>query len=199
MIEFLFPDNTVLCNFASVNRLDLLNLVLDGRGRWTEAVAYEASRSGRVLRDLGQLAADQWLGEPIEIDDESEIQQINAIRRAVFGGTDDEPLKHLGEAQTCFVILKWSEFAGSWWISDDREALRYARLQGITTRETIDLVSTANMSRSDGAAPRQPTRGQQCGEVGACRRYGPDRAVLSSGGDHTGGADRAGNLRLAAR
>lgn len=143
MTEFLFPDNTVLCNFASVNRLDLLNSVLDRRGRWTEAVAYEATRSARVLPDLGQLAAADWLGEPIEIDDESEIRQINAIRRAVFGGTDDETLKHLGEAQTCFVILKRSEFAGSWWISDDREALRYARLQGIITRETIDLVSIA--------------------------------------------------------
>lgn len=143
MTEFLFPDNTVLCNFAAVSRLDLLNSVLNGRGRWTEAVAYETTRSAQVLSDLGQLAADRWLGEPIEIDDESEIQQINAIRRAVFGGTDDKPLKHLGEAQTCFVILKRSEFPGSWWISDDREALRYARLQGITARETIDLVSTA--------------------------------------------------------
>jgi hypothetical protein len=143
MTEFLFPDNTVLCNFAAVNRLDLLDSTLGGRGRWTEAVAYETTRSARFLPDLGQVADRDWLGEPIEIDHESEIRQINAIRRAVFGGTDDEPLKHLGEAQTCFVILKWSEFAGSWWISDDREALRYARLQGITTRETIDLVSTA--------------------------------------------------------
>lgn len=151
MTEFLFPDNTVLCNFAAVSRLDLLNSVLNGRGRWTEAVAYETTRSAQVLSDLGQLAADRWLGEPIEIDDASEIQQINAIRRAVFGGTDDKPLKHLGEAQTCFVILKWSEFAGSWWISDDREALRYARLQGITTRETIDLVSAAVLNGDIGS------------------------------------------------
>lgn len=143
MTEFLFPDNTVLCNFAVVHRLDLLKAVLDGRGRWTEAVAYEATRSARFLPDLGELTTNRWLGEAIEIDDESEIQQINTIRRAVFGGTDDKPLKHLGEAQTCFVILKWSEFAGSWWISDDREALRYARLKGIITRETIDLVSSA--------------------------------------------------------
>ncbi|MGH3277686.1 MAG: hypothetical protein ACRDNW_00920 [Trebonia sp.] len=41
MTEHLFPDNTVLCNFAAVNRLDLLKSVLGGRGRWTEAVAYE--------------------------------------------------------------------------------------------------------------------------------------------------------------
>jgi predicted nucleic acid-binding protein len=143
MTEFLFPDNTVLCNFAAVDRLDLLTAVLDGRGRWTEAVAYEATKSARVLPSLGELTANRRLGEAIEIDNESEIQQINTIRRVVFGGTDGNPLKHLGEAQTCFVILKWSEFAGSWWISDDREALRYARLQGITPRETIDLVSTA--------------------------------------------------------
>jgi predicted nucleic acid-binding protein len=143
MSEFLFPDNTVLCNFASVNRLDLLESVLDGRGRWTEAVAYEASRSARVLPALGQLSGGAWLAEPIEIDKESEIRQINAVRRAVFGGTDDEPLKHLGEAQTCFVILNWGELTNSWWISDDREALRYARHQGITTRETIDLVNMA--------------------------------------------------------
>jgi len=151
MTEFLFPDNTVLCNFAAVNRLDLLRSVLNGRGRWTEAVAYEVTRSARVLRGLSELAADLWLGEPIEIDDESEIRQINAIRRAVFGGTDAQPLKHLGEAQTCFVILKWSEFAGSWWISDDQEAVRYARLQGITTRETIDLISAAVVNGDIGA------------------------------------------------
>jgi len=36
---FLFPDNTVLCNFAAVDRLDLLQAVLNGRGRWTPTVA----------------------------------------------------------------------------------------------------------------------------------------------------------------
>jgi predicted nucleic acid-binding protein len=143
MTEFLFPDNTVLCNFASVNRLDLLRSVLDGRGRWTGAVAYEASQSARFLPDLSRLATETWLGEPIEIDDEAEALRINFIRRAVFGGSDDEPLKHLGEAETCYVILNKRDFAGSWWISDDRDSLRYARHQGITTRETIDLVGMA--------------------------------------------------------
>ena len=41
------------------------------------------------------------------------------------------------------MIKEWAEFAGSWWISDDREAVRYARFQGITTYETIDLMSMA--------------------------------------------------------
>lgn len=143
MTEFLFPDNTVLCNFATIDRVDLLKSVLDGRGRWTAAVKYEARRSARVIPALNDLLDAGWLSEAIEVSAEADILQISKVRRAVFGGTDDRPLKHLGEAETCFVILEWSEFEGAWWISDDREALRYARSQGITTRETIDLMKMA--------------------------------------------------------
>lgn len=74
------------------------------------------------------------------------------MRRAVFGGTDDQPLKHLGEAQTCYVIKNWASFAGSWWISDDRDAIRYAKLQNIITRETIDIFSIAVADGDIGAA-----------------------------------------------
>lgn len=151
MTEFLFPDNTVLCNFAAVDRLDLLRSVLDGRGRWTEAVAYEATRSTRYVPALAGLFTDCWLGEAIEISLEPDVQAVERIRRAVFGGTDARPTKHLGETQTCYVIVNWSEFAGSWWVSDDQESLRYARSQGITTRETIDLVNVAVANGDIGA------------------------------------------------
>jgi hypothetical protein len=143
MAEAFFPDNTVLCNFAAVERLGLLRSVLRERGRWMEAVAYEASRSARHLPALADLVGDGWLGEPIEVTSAVDIQAIEQIRRAAFGGTDDRPLQHLGEAQTCYVIKHWADFAGSWWITDDREALRYARFQGVTTKETIDLMSMA--------------------------------------------------------
>jgi hypothetical protein len=86
---------------------------------------------------------DGWLDEPIEITKNSDVRKIEQIRRAVFGGTETRPLQHLGEAQTCYVIKNWPEFARSWWITDDREALRYARFQGITTRETLDLMAMA--------------------------------------------------------
>lgn len=143
MSSFVFPDNTVLCNFAVVGRLDLLESVLLGRGRWTEAVAYEAGRSAQHIPDLAAVAGGGWLGDPIEVVKESDTQHVERIRRAVFGGTEEDPLKHLGEAQTCYVLQRWPDLAGSWWVSDDRESLRYARQQGITTRETIDLVSGA--------------------------------------------------------
>lgn len=143
MIEAFFPDNTVLCNFAAVDRLDLLRSVLGERGRWMEAVAYEASRSARYLPGLAGLDSAGWLGDPVETSEDADVQAIERVRRAAFGGTDDKPLQHLGEAQTCYVIKNWAQFAGSWWITDDREALRYAKFQGITTKETVDLVSIA--------------------------------------------------------
>jgi hypothetical protein len=147
MTEYLFPDNTVLCNFGAVKRLDLIESIFRGRGRWTEAVAGEASASAQWLPALRDLASAGWLDEPIEISRPRDVQNVDRIRRVVFGGTDDQPLKHLGEAQTCYVIRNWDEFAGAWWISDDRDALDYARGQGITTRETIDLM---NMAVADG-------------------------------------------------
>ncbi|NUS43308.1 MAG: hypothetical protein HOQ24_06430, partial [Mycobacteriaceae bacterium] len=141
---FVFPDNTVLCNFAAVNMLDVLKAVLNSGGRWAEAVAYEAQRSSRyipVLRDV--LDADSWLGEPIEIADPAHVERVERVRRTVFGGGDDKPLQHLGEAQTCFLIAESGRFNGSSWVSDDRESLRYARFQGISARETIDLMGAA--------------------------------------------------------
>jgi hypothetical protein len=148
MTGFLFADNTVLCNFAAVERLDLLKIILNGRGRWTEAVAHEASRSARYLPGLGNLPLEGWLDEPIEVSDQADVRKVERIRRGVFGGTQDRPLRHLGEAQTCYVILNWAAFAGAWWLSDDGEAVRYARRQGITTRETIDLMRIA-VARGD--------------------------------------------------
>lgn len=143
MTAFLFPDNTVLCNFAAVDRLDLLAAVLNGRGRWTAAVAYEATRSARHLPVLAKVPAQGWLDEPIEITTDADVQQVERVRRAVFGGAHDRPLQHLGEAETCFVIERVPAFAGSTWISDDGEAVRYARRRGIITAETIDLVTSA--------------------------------------------------------
>ncbi|MFF3003247.1 hypothetical protein ACFVTF_10605 [Kitasatospora sp. NPDC057940] len=79
-----FPDNTVLCNFASVSRLDILENVLSGRGRWTEAVAYEAKRSSRYLPALDPPDVSRWLGDPIEVDDPEAVERI---RQGVFFGS----------------------------------------------------------------------------------------------------------------
>lgn len=147
----LFPDNTVLCNFAAVSRLRLLQEVLRDRGRWVEAVAAEAQRSASHYPDLAKIPTEGWLGDPITIEDPDEIDQLERVRRAAFGGLASEPLQHLGEAQTCHVIETRAEFARSFWLTDDRDAFDYARARGITTRDTMDLVAEAV---SDGCCSR---------------------------------------------
>ncbi|WP_051944563.1 hypothetical protein [Streptacidiphilus rugosus] len=141
--EWWFPDNTVLCNFAAVDRLPLLEKVLDGRGRWSEAVAREARLSARHLPPLAGLADRGTLGEPVEITDPVTRAEVERLRRAVFGGDRRRPTQHLGEAETLALITKEREFRRSVWISDDRDATRYARHRGIVTLETYDLVRAA--------------------------------------------------------
>lgn len=143
MSELFFPDTTVLCNFAAIEHLDLLRALLRERGRWTEAVAFETERSAQYLPALATIAEQGWLGEPIEITDPQQMLRLERTRRSSLGGTPLKALKHLGEAQTCLVISEWTEYVGSWWISDDRDALDHGRMRHIVTRETIDLMCMA--------------------------------------------------------
>lgn len=141
MADAIFPDNTVLINFAIVRRLDLLEGHLRGRGRWVEAIAFEASRSARYYPDLSNIPAAGWLGDPIVIDHPEDVQAVDRIRRLTFGGSHSQPRKHLGESQSLWLLKeRRSEFAGAWWVSDDTDALDAALAAGITTRETIDIV-----------------------------------------------------------
>ncbi|MFG2560295.1 hypothetical protein [Streptomyces sp. NPDC048496] len=138
-----FPDNTVLCNFAAVDRLSLLEKILDGRGRWTQAVAAEAQQSTRYWPRLRRVTEDGWLGDPIEIDDPAETALVDRMRRVVFGGSPSRPLQHLGEAETLVIIGHRGELADSVWITDDGEAGRYARRKGIRVKNTVDLMREA--------------------------------------------------------
>lgn len=143
MSAHLFPDNTVLCNFASVHQLDLLALLLDGKGRWVEAVAAECQQSAKYYPDLTTVSSTGWLGEPIEISSDADTREVEGIRKAVFGGAAAKATQHLGEAQTIYILSRWPEFNGSSWLSDDQESLRVARGRGIAVRETQHLVAEA--------------------------------------------------------
>lgn len=139
-MAYVFPDNTVLCNFACTDQVGLLLDHLRGRGRWVEAVAAEARLSRGHLPGLAVLLEENApLGAPIRIEDPAEIAAIERKRRTVFGGTADKPLQHLGEAQTCHLLQTDPTWAGATWVTDDQEAYRYAQQQGILARGTVDL------------------------------------------------------------
>jgi hypothetical protein len=81
------------------------------------------------------------MGEPIEIDDEQARAEVEGIRRSVFGGIKNEPLKHLGESQTLWVMRNQYGAGDAFWLSDDRETVDYARGQGLVVRQTQDIVA----------------------------------------------------------
>lgn len=140
MSEFLFPDSAVLGNFVRVDRLDLLKSILGTRGVWTSAVEYEVART---LPANSQATLNGCMGEPVDIDDPAEICEVHRLRRVVFGGAETRSLQNLGEAETCFVLTKRKEFAGSRWVTDNPDVLRYAQHRGIATWRTRELMSEA--------------------------------------------------------
>ncbi|GAB3660182.1 hypothetical protein GCM10027591_12930 [Zhihengliuella somnathii] len=136
MARIVFPDNTVLCNFAAVDESDLLLAFLRGDGRWTQAIYAEARKSLDFLPAMAGFICSSELGEPIEVTD---VESVERIRRVNFGGTSREPLRHLGEAETCYVLENYSEFSGSMWLTDDRDAYEFAKERGIRTLDTCEV------------------------------------------------------------
>ena len=85
------------------------------------------------------------------------------------------------------MIKNWASFAGSWWISDDGDALRYAKFQNIITRETIDIFCIAVADGDIGAAEAFGLMNQMAALTGTCGSRSPPR---------TSGADRHAALPL---
>lgn len=122
---FFFPDNTVLINVALIERVDLLERFVRGRGRWCASIEYEWRRS---LKVLGLHEADPQVrrlcGKAIHPDhaDHVDITVLHDQMRS----PGDGPTKHLGEAETIVIIRRRAEFRGSVFLTDDRGAQDYA-------------------------------------------------------------------------
>lgn len=133
----LFPDNSVIINFVMIDRLDLLRAFLRDRARVTQAVSQEINDSVSKVAGLNKLDQEEWFGKPIRLTRQK--QQIEGIRRFVFGGRVDQPKKHLGESETLYLIQHDKDFVGSIWITEDRSAYDYARANTIPARNTFEV------------------------------------------------------------
>jgi predicted nucleic acid-binding protein len=141
MSVLLFSDNTVLINFAMINRMDLLSAVLNGKGTWCASVADECHRSSRRpgLEDLA-LARD-ILGVPLYPNGREHLD-IRALRSRL-ARPGDGPKKHLGEAET--IVIIGHRQLNAFFVTDDREAMRVARsTYGIRVTTTWDLLRAAH-------------------------------------------------------
>jgi predicted nucleic acid-binding protein len=132
-------DTCTLSNFASVGRLEILEIRYGHRARWTETIAYEVQRGRSVDPSLRQVLEAHWLGEPLEIDgDRDALREIENIRRGL-GGLQIDPMQHRGEAEIMYHLGR-REPSGIF-VTDDRPALDFARNRGLFALDTSQVLA----------------------------------------------------------
>ncbi|UPK75999.1 hypothetical protein MU582_05005 [Nocardioidaceae bacterium SCSIO 66511] len=140
MSVVLFPDNTVLINFVIISRVDLLERLANGNGRWCASVASECARSSRQPRLAALAEMAGIFGGPL-FPDEAEHRDM-LVLRAELAEPGDPKHKHLGEAETLAIMLR--RRINGFFVTDDREARRLTAKNGIRAVSTWDLLRVAH-------------------------------------------------------
>jgi len=136
----LFPDNTVLINFAYIGRMELLERLTGGKGAWCQSVAAECDRSSRI-EGLDELAkAHKIFGTPWLPEAGAEHLAIRILREEM-ASPGEASTKHLGEAET--IVLMARRGVSGVFITDDEDAARKAQAHGIQSSTTWDLLALA--------------------------------------------------------
>jgi predicted nucleic acid-binding protein len=128
----LFPDNTVLVNFAIISRLDLLSRLAHGNGQWCATVARECAQSAKHPGLAALAGAGEIFGEPL-YPDAAELQDATILRDEL-AGPGDTRYAHLGEAETLAIIIRRRPVC--FFVTDDQDAKRLA------ARHHVPVVST---------------------------------------------------------
>jgi hypothetical protein len=148
--ELLFPDNTVLVNFALINRMDLLERLANGRGRWCATVADECARSAQEPGLGAMTIAWDIFGAPWYPESGAERLDVQGLRLEL-SQPGDPAHKHLGEAETLAIMIRRD--VDGYFVTDDGDAVRLARTKGVPVVSTWDLLRMAARCQFvDGAA-----------------------------------------------
>lgn len=141
MAVLLFPDNTVLVNFAIINRMDLLGRLANGNGTWCATVSQECAASAAqpglgALSQADIIFGDPWFPEGAEYLDTTMLRQELA-------SPGDSLQKHLGEAETLAIMLRRQ--VNGFFVTDDGEARRLAAKHGVKVASTWVLLRMAHI------------------------------------------------------
>jgi len=139
----MFPDNTVLINFAIINRIDLLERLANGHGQWCATVASECAESARHPGLAALSGVEESFGEPL-YPDAAEHQDVRVLRNQL-ASPGDPPTKHLGEAETIAIIVR--RRLSCFFVTDDRDAMRLAVRNGVTVASSWRLLQVAHRKK----------------------------------------------------
>lgn len=140
-MSLFFPDNTVLINFAIIGRVDLLEKLANGNGRWCLSVSQECAKSARIDGLAALNGVRDFLGEPLE-PTPAELLATRVLRDSM-AAPGDRPTKHLGEAETIAIVTSRDLQSTAIFISDDTGALIHAEVHGLRIADTWDLLDLA--------------------------------------------------------
>jgi predicted nucleic acid-binding protein len=135
----LFPDNTVLINFAYINRMDLLERLANGNGHWCASVASECHASAAQPGLSALSHADEIFGPPW-MPDTAELVDTKILREEL-AKPGDHSRQHLGEAETLAIMVRRS--VNGFFVTDDNQAARLANRHGIKVATTWLLLKVA--------------------------------------------------------
>lgn len=136
MSRLFFSDNTVLVNFAHIDRVELLEKLLNGKGRWCATVAHECALSSSVAGLEALAAVADIFGEP-ERPNAAELVDTRVLRERM-SSPGDHRFAHLGEAETVAVMSR--RFSTSYFVTDDGGATVIAIAEGLHVLTTWDLL-----------------------------------------------------------
>jgi predicted nucleic acid-binding protein len=140
MPVLMFPDNTVLTNFALINRMDLLSRLANGNGRWCATVAAECAESARRPELAALDGAAEIFGDAL-FPDQAELQDVRVLRDQL-AGPGDPRTKHLGEAETIAIAVR--RHLNCFFVTDDGGAARLASRNGVPVVDTWRLLKVAH-------------------------------------------------------
>lgn len=140
-MSLFFPDNTVLINFTIVGRLDLLEELANGNGRWCLSVSHECARSARIDGLEALKGVRDFLGDPLQ---PTPVELLNTrVLRDSMASPGEAATKHLGEAETITIITSRGMRPTAVFVTDDASALGLAAQQGMKVADTWDLLNLA--------------------------------------------------------
>jgi predicted nucleic acid-binding protein len=135
----LFPDNTVLINFALIGRMDLLERLANRNGRWCATVATECDASARRPELAALSAARGIFGRPW-FPNAAELRETRSLREEL-ASPGDRPHRHLGEAETLAIMIR--RRVDGYFVTDDNDAVRLATRHGVRVVRTWHLLHVA--------------------------------------------------------
>lgn len=138
-----FPDNTVLNNFAIIHLMDELGALIGDRGCWCATVAGECAK-GAAKPGLEYMAKAPGIFGDALYPVGAEYTDTQTIRERMLK-PGDKDTDHLGEAETIAIVTR--RRLRGFFVTDDRDAAREAKAEGIRVVTTWDILRL--MVRSD--------------------------------------------------